>query len=113
MGAAFNLVPHSPSSEETRILKDLHVARTALIKDRTRLHNRAQTQGIAVLKRQTKARLTQAERQIAELDAEIAALIARHEATAGLCCTKRPEVEFPLALDRVIPRVEFAVFQVR
>ena len=82
MGAAFNLVPQAPCSEETRILKDLHVARTALIKDRTRLRNRAQTQGIAVLKRQTKARLTQAERQIAELDAEIAALLARHEATA-------------------------------
>lgn len=82
MGAAFNLVPQAPSSEETRILKELHVARTALIKDRTRLRNRAQTQGIAVLKRQTKARLTQAERQIAELDAEIAALIARHELTA-------------------------------
>ena len=82
MGAAFNLVPQAPSSEETRILKEMHVARTALIKDRTRLRNRAQTQGIVVLKRQTKARLTQAERQIAELDAEIAALIARHEVTA-------------------------------
>ena len=32
---------------------------------------------------------------------------------ARLCCTKRPEVEFPLALDRVMPRVEFAVVQVR
>ena len=93
MGAAFNLVPQAPSSEEPRIRKDLHVARTALIKDRTRLHNRAQTQGIAVLKRQTKARLTQAERKIAELDAEIAALIARHEATARnsdiLCSIER------------------------
>jgi len=34
------------------------------------------------LKRQVKARLTQVERQIAELDAEIAALIQAHEATA-------------------------------
>ena len=56
MGAAFNLAPQAPSSEERRILKDLHVARTALIKDRTRLRNRAQTQGIAVLKRKTNAR---------------------------------------------------------
>jgi transposase len=53
-----------------------------LIKDRTRLRNRAQIQDIAVLKRQTKARLAQVERQIAELDAEIAALIDACQATA-------------------------------
>jgi len=41
-----------------------------LIKDRTRLRNRAQTRDIAVLKRQTKARLAQVERHVVELDAE-------------------------------------------
>jgi transposase len=46
------------------------------------LRNRAQTQDIAVLKRQTRARLAQVERQIAELDAEIAALIEAQETTA-------------------------------
>ena len=71
MGAAFGLEPQAPCSKETRILKDLHVARTGLIKDRTRLRNRAQTQHIAVLKRQTKARLDQVNRQIAELDTEL------------------------------------------
>lgn len=60
----------------------LHVARCGLSTDRRRLRNRAQTQDIALLKRQTKARLAQVERQIAELDAEIAALIEAHEATA-------------------------------
>lgn len=30
----------------------------------------------------------------------------------GLCCTNQPEVEFSLPLDRVIPHVEFAAFQV-
>ena len=75
MGAAFGLEPQAPCSKETGILKDLHVARTGLIKDRTRLRNRAQTQDIAVLKRQTKARLDQVNRQIAELDAEIKAII--------------------------------------
>lgn len=82
MGAAFNLVAQAPVSEETRILKDLHVARAALIKDRTRLRNRGQTQDTAVLKRHTKARLTQLDRQIAELDAEIAGIIDRHETTS-------------------------------
>jgi transposase len=82
MGAAFDLEPQAPCSKETLVLKDLHVARTGLIKDRTRLRNRARTQDIAVLKRQSKARLAQVERQIAELDAEIAALIAAAQTTA-------------------------------
>ena len=82
MGAAFDLAPQPSCSKEARVLRDLHFARTALIKDRTRLRNRIQTQDIAVLKRQTKARITQVERQIAELDAEIEALIEARETTA-------------------------------
>lgn len=82
MGAAFDIAPQAPCSREARVLRDLYVARTGLVKDRTRLRNRAQTQDIAVLKRQTKARLAQAERQIAELDAEIEALIEARQATA-------------------------------
>lgn len=82
MGTAFSLAPQAACSKEARILRDLYVARTGLIKDRTRLRNRAKTQDIAVLKRQTKARLAQVERQIAELDAEIAALIEAGEVTA-------------------------------
>jgi transposase len=82
MGAAFDLEHQAPCSKEILVLMDLHVARAGLIKDRTRLRNRAQIQDIALLKRQVKARLTQVERQIAELDPEIAALIQAHEATA-------------------------------
>ena len=82
MGAAFTLEPQALESRQARILKDLHVARTGLIKDRTRLRNRARTHDVAVLKRQTRARLAQVERQIAELDAEIAALIEAGKATA-------------------------------
>ena len=82
MGAAFDLAPQAPCSREARVLRDLNVARAALIKDRTRLRNRARTHDIAVLKRQTKARLAQVERQIAELDAKIAALIEARETTA-------------------------------
>ena len=82
MGVAFDLVPQVPCSKEILVLRDLHVARAGLIKDRTRLRNRAQTQDIAVLKRQTKARLAQLERHVVELDAEIAALIAAGQTTA-------------------------------
>ena len=82
MGAALDLAPKASCSKQARILKDLHVARTGLIKDRTRVRNRAQTQHIAVLKRQTKARLDQVNRQIAELDTEIKAIIEAGKATA-------------------------------
>lgn len=84
MGAAFDLAPQASFSKEALLLKDLHVARVGLIKDRTRLRNRVQTQGIAILKRQTKARLVQLDRQIVELDAEIATLIEAQEGTARI-----------------------------
>jgi len=84
MGAAFDLVPQAPSSKEARVLRDLHVARAGLIKDRTRLRNRVQTQDLTILKRQTKARLVQLDRQIVELDAEIATMIAAQEGTARI-----------------------------
>ena len=82
MGRAPGLSPQARRSEETRILKDLHVARSGLIKGRTRLRNRAQMQDIAILWRQTKARILQVERQIAELNAEIANLVASQEVAA-------------------------------
>ena len=85
MGVALDLEPQEPQSKNMRDLRDLHVARAGLIKDQTRLRNRAQTQDISVLKRQTKARLTLVERQIAELDVEIATLIAAQENTARTC----------------------------
>ena len=85
MGAAFDLEPQVPQSRNMRDLRDLHVARAGLIKDQTRLRNRAKTQDLSVLKCQTKARLTLVERQIAELDTEIATLIAARENTARRC----------------------------
>ena len=85
MGAAFDLEPQVPQSKNMRDLRELHVSRAGLIKDQTRLRNRAQTHDISVLKRQTKARLTLVERQIAELDTEIATLIAAQENTARTC----------------------------
>ena len=43
MGVAFGLEPQAPQSKNMRDLRDLHVARAGLIKDQTRLRNRAQT----------------------------------------------------------------------
>jgi len=82
MGAALALEPDAVISPNTRILKDLQIARTALIKERARLRNRGHVQTNAVLKRQTKTRLTLVEKQTAELDLEIAKLIDANENTA-------------------------------
>ena len=82
MGDALALEPDVPISKTTRILKDLQVARTALIKDRTRLRNRAHIQTNKVLQRQTKARLALVEKHIVQLDEEIDALIEANKTTA-------------------------------
>jgi len=71
MGAALNLTPQTPLPENMTEFKELQIARQALIKDRTRLLNRQKTLSIPLLKRQTKARLAQVTRQIAEIDDEI------------------------------------------
>ena len=47
----------------------------ALIKDRTRLLNRQKTQTLALTRRQTKSRLDQIKRQLAELDGEVLRLV--------------------------------------
>lgn len=82
MGVALTLQPEKPISQNTRVLRDLQVARAALIKEQTRLRNCAHVHTNAVLKRQTKTRLTLVEKQIAELDTEIAKLINADERSA-------------------------------
>ena len=76
MGAAFDLEPSAPISQNMRDLKEMQIARVALITDRTRLLNRLKTQTLAINKRHTTARLTQITRQIRDLDGEIQAGIA-------------------------------------
>jgi len=71
MGVALDLVPDKPAAEDHNALKELQIARAALVKDRTRLKNRLKTQTLAITRRQTKARLAQIERQLAALQAEI------------------------------------------
>lgn len=72
MGSALDLVADKPADEGQDELKELQVARTALVKDRTRLKNRLQTQTLAITRRHTRARLAQVERQLEALQGEIA-----------------------------------------
>ena len=72
MGSALDLVADKPADEGQDELKELQIARTALVKDRTRLKNRLKTQTLTITRRQTKARLAQLERQLDALQDEIA-----------------------------------------
>jgi transposase len=82
MGAAFSLAPQPETSANQRDLKELHIARLALIKDRTRTLNRQKTLALALLKRQAKTRLKQLEAQITEVDAAIDELLQSTPETA-------------------------------
>lgn len=71
MGAALGLQPDTPPREDQHELKELQVARTALVKDRTRLLNRIKTQTLALTKRRSRALLRQIEASLKEIEAEI------------------------------------------
>jgi len=71
MGTALDLQADMAVDENQRELKELQIARMALVKDRTRLLNRLRTQAMALTRRQTKARLGQIERQLAALEEEL------------------------------------------
>ena len=71
MGAALDLMPDRPAEQYQRELKELQIARMALVKDRTRLLNRLKTQSLAFTRRQTKARISQVERQLTVLEEEL------------------------------------------
>jgi transposase len=75
MGAALNLSPDEPVDRNQHVLKELQVARTALIKERTRLKNREKTQTLPLLKRQSKARLDQITRQLTQLEEALLGLL--------------------------------------
>lgn len=71
MGAALAVQPDDPLREDQHELKELQIARTALVKDRTRLLNRIKTQTLAVTKRRSSALLRQIEQSLKEVEAEI------------------------------------------
>lgn len=56
-------------------MKELHVARGALIKDRVAAQNRQKNLTLALLKRQAARRLEQIDKQLAVIDAELARLV--------------------------------------
>lgn len=71
MGSALDLQPDVPVRKDQHELKELQVARTALIKDRTRLLNRIKTQTLALTRRRSQVLLRQIERSLQEIEAEI------------------------------------------
>ena len=85
MGAVLDLQARPLASDTLRELKELHMARQALVKDRTAAKNRAKTLTIALLKRHNARRLRQIEHQIADVEAAIlAALTTDPELTQRL-----------------------------
>lgn len=75
MGALLDLEARPARSPLLSDLKDLHMAREALVKNRTAARNRAKNLTLPILKRQNGAQLRQIERHIAAIEAEIMALI--------------------------------------
>ena len=73
MGAVLQLETRPANSEIICELKQLHLAREALVRDRTAARNRAKSLSIALLKRHNTERMKQIERQIDAIETEIEA----------------------------------------
>jgi transposase len=90
MGAALDLFPDAPAAQNQHALKELQIARTALVKDRTRQLNRLKTQSLTLNRRQTKAHLALIERQLEALGSEIKARLhacPRRSRAHGILCS--------------------------
>lgn len=81
MGASLALQPQEPPGETAGKLRELHVARTALVKDRTAALNRQKRVTHALLKRQLAARLRQIDTQLAAVENAIEVAIHEDEQT--------------------------------
>lgn len=75
MGALLDLEARPARSPLLDDLKDLHMARQALVRSRTAARNRAKNLTLAILRRHNGEQLRQIERQMAAIDKEILALI--------------------------------------
>lgn len=82
MGAALALTGQEPQPESLRALKDLVAARRALANDLARERTRLQATASALLRRLAGTRVRLLERQLAALDAAIAAGIAADQGLA-------------------------------
>jgi len=82
MGAALDLEPDAPAEKNQHALKELQIARMALIKERTRLLNRQKTQTLTITKRHTRTRIEQIKRQLGELEEAMLGLLQQCERRA-------------------------------
>lgn len=78
MGALLELEARPVRGPVLNDLKDLHMAREALVKSRTAAKNRAKNLTLAILKRHNGAQLRQIERQMAAVEKEIMGRIETH-----------------------------------
>lgn len=79
MASALALKPTPPPSENLLNLKELRIARQALIKDRTATKNRSLNATMELIKRHNIAQLQRLEQQLREIDQAIADLIKDDE----------------------------------
>ena len=82
MGKAFDLVPDKSLTKNQHDLKELHGARAAVVKEKTRLLNRQKNLTLPVTRRQGEKRLVQVKKQIAELNEAIEALLRADPGTS-------------------------------
>ena len=75
-GTALHLRPTEASSPRQRALEELQMARDALVTDRTAARNRQKHLRHRLLRQQSKTRLSQIDRHLAAVDAEIAKRLA-------------------------------------
>jgi transposase len=75
MGSLLELEARPARSEVLFELKELYVAREALVKDRTAARNRGKALTLSLLKRQNAQRLEQIDRQIATVEAAILQIV--------------------------------------
>jgi transposase len=80
MAVVLDLQARPAHSEIHHDLRELSVARQALIKDRTAARNREKIAQNAIIRRQLKARLSQIERQIGEIEKAMATIVEGDEA---------------------------------
>src|SRR3984957_5512632 len=82
MGCLFGLGGRPARSEVLFELKELYLAREALVKDRTAARNRGKARTLSLLKRQNAQRLEQIDRQVATVEAAILQIVEADESLA-------------------------------
>lgn len=115
MGALLELEARPARSDALAELKELHVAREALVKDRTAAKNRAKIRTLALLKRQNAQRLDQIGRQIVAIETAILAIIEADVDLAGrfAILTSIPGVSKITALTLLIEMPELGTLAAR